>query len=254
MGLYKTKGIVLKSIKLGEADRIVTFYSDSRGRIEAVAKGVRKVSSRFGSRLEPLSHLDLLIYEGRNLGTISQAEVITSFRRIREDLSKVLYGLAIADLIDKVSMAEEADRTIFGVLVEALDKLTELEKGHSLLLLAFDLRIVILLGYAPRFGVCVVCEREFLDRAAFSFKMGGTLCMNCRSADGTAAIMSAKAHSFLQRMSRDDYFGSLPARDVDDYPREVEGIVQRYMQYYLGTKLLSRKYLRKSMAGREGNY
>lgn len=251
MGLYKTKGIVLKSIKFGEADRIVTFYSDSRGRTQAVAKGVRKVGSRFGSRLESFNYLDLLIYEGRGLGTISQTEIITPFRAIREDLTKVLYGMAMLDLIDKVGLAGETDPTLFRFLLESLETLAMIEKHYALYLLAFDLRVVILLGFAPRVGVCVACEQELADRAAFSFKLGGTICMRCRSVDRSAAVISAETYSLLGLLSREEFMKTFPEKVVEDYPREAEGVIQRYMQYYLGTRLLSRKYLRKSVTSEQ---
>ena len=93
MSLYRDRGVVLRTYKLGEADRIVVLFTRDRGKVRAVAKGVRKTSSRFGSRLEPMSHVSLQLYEGRDLDTITQAESLEHFRELRDDLDRITRGL-----------------------------------------------------------------------------------------------------------------------------------------------------------------
>src|SRR3954447_8752125 len=96
-GLYRDQGIVLRTIKLGEADRIVSMVTLGHGKVRAVAKGVRKTKSRFGARLEPLSHVSVLLYSGRELDIVTQAESIDHFRAIREDLSRMSSGMALLE-------------------------------------------------------------------------------------------------------------------------------------------------------------
>nr|MBA3304166.1 DNA repair protein RecO [Acidimicrobiia bacterium] len=99
-GLYRDAGVVLRTIKLGEADRIVTLATASHGKVRAVAKGVRKTKSRFGSRLEPMSHVSLLMYEGRELDIVTQAETLGHFRSIREDLDRMGRAQSLLEVVD----------------------------------------------------------------------------------------------------------------------------------------------------------
>src|SRR5918999_4872407 len=101
-GLYKDEGIVLKTIKLGEADRIVTFFTRQNGKVRAVAKGVRKTKSRFGGRLEPYTRVELLIYRGRSLDTITQADIIDPFRGLRHDYDRLWSAAALAEIVEKI--------------------------------------------------------------------------------------------------------------------------------------------------------
>src|SRR5205807_2254194 len=110
MPLYKEQGIVLRSMKLGEADKIVTILTQGSGKIRAVAKGIRRTNSKFGARLEPLTHVSLLLYQGRNLDTVTQAEIISPFRRIRGDFELIAAAETMLEATDKV--AEEHERNV----------------------------------------------------------------------------------------------------------------------------------------------
>ena len=108
MNLYREQGVVLRTWKLGEADRIVVLLTQGEGKVRAVAKGVRKTKSRFGGRLEPFSHVDLSLYRGRELDIVTQAEVITPFRFLREDYDRVVAGTAMLEAVDQVAQEREA--------------------------------------------------------------------------------------------------------------------------------------------------
>src|SRR4051794_4601752 len=103
-GLYKDEGVVLKTIKLGEADRILTLFTRRNGKVRAVAKGVRKTKSRFGGRLEPFTNVSLMIYAGRSLDTITSADILTSFREVRGDYARLTAAAAMAELVDKITL------------------------------------------------------------------------------------------------------------------------------------------------------
>src|SRR5680860_1084881 len=107
MALYREQGLVLRTYKLGETDRILHLLTPGRGKVRAVAKGVRRPGSRFGGRLEPFSHVDLQLYEGRNLDLISQAELITPFAKVRADFGLSACGSAMAEGADRVAQEEE---------------------------------------------------------------------------------------------------------------------------------------------------
>jgi DNA repair protein RecO (recombination protein O) len=102
MALYRDQGVVLRTIKLGESDRIISIATEAHGKVRAVAKGIRKTKSRFGARLEPITHVSLMLYEGRELDTITQAETLDHFRPIREDLARVGKATAMLEAVDHV--------------------------------------------------------------------------------------------------------------------------------------------------------
>src|SRR5438128_10453246 len=119
-GLYRDRGIVLRSVKLGEADRIVTFLTEGRGKVRAVAKGVRKPKSRFGARLEPTTHLNLQLYEGRNLDVVTQVETIDANRALRESYGAFTQAIAMLEAVDHVAQEAEANVALYRMLAAAL--------------------------------------------------------------------------------------------------------------------------------------
>ena len=116
MTLFRDRGMVLRTIRLGEADRIVTLMTEEHGKVRAVAKGVRRTTSKFGSRLEPLSHVTLLGWQGRgDLDTINQVEVIDTFRPVREDLDRMSAGLSMLEVVDQVGQERLAIQPVSAV-------------------------------------------------------------------------------------------------------------------------------------------
>src|SRR5437660_9266576 len=120
MGLYRDQGVVLRTIRLGESDRIVTLVTQTHGKVRAVAKGVRKTKSRFGGRLEPLSHVALLLYEGREHDIVTQADTLESFRAVREDLHRLTRAHALLEAADQVAQERQANVRLYQMLLGAL--------------------------------------------------------------------------------------------------------------------------------------
>jgi DNA repair protein RecO (recombination protein O) len=149
MNLYREQGVVLRTWKLGEADRIVVLLTQGEGKVRAVAKGVRKTKSRFGGRLEPFSHVDLSLYRGRELDIVTQAEVITPFRALREDYARVVAGTAMLEAVDLVAQEREAAIRLYLLLVRALRALDGGPRDPSVVLDAFLLKLMALEGYRP---------------------------------------------------------------------------------------------------------
>ncbi len=176
---------MLRSIRYGEADRILDLYTPERGLVSTIAKGIRRTKSRFGGRLEPLSCVDFLAYEGRTLDTITQAEVLRSFHGVREDLAKLEAAGSVVATVRALSGGDEADRRLFNLLYHALDALETRERGHEAVRSAFALKLSILAGYAPQLDVCLSCERDLEGTAAdivyFAPNLGGSLCAECHS-------------------------------------------------------------------------
>ncbi len=192
MAVYKSKGIVLRSIRYGEADRILDLYTMDAGLISAIAKGIRRTRSRFGGRLEPLSCVDFMAYSGRNLDTITQAEVLRSFHGVRENLARFDAAGDMVGSVRALSGGDEADRRVFNLLYHALDALEGRESGFQAIEAAFSLKLAILAGYAPQLDACMGCEKEIDALEAthlyFAPDLGGLLCPDCRTEVGGDAF------------------------------------------------------------------
>ena len=185
MALYKSKGIVLRSMRYGEADRILDLYTPERGLVSTIAKGIRRTKSRFGGRLEPLSCVDFLAYGGRTLDTITQAEVLRSFHGVREDLARLEVAGSMVATVRALAGGDEADRRLFNLLYHALDALETREAGHEAMRSAFALKLSTLAGYAPQLDGCLSCDLDLDEADAgilyYAPDLGGARCGECRS-------------------------------------------------------------------------
>lgn len=193
MSLYREEGIVLRTFRLGEADRIVTFMTRGRGKVRAVAKGVRRTTSRFGARLEPLSRVAMLCWQGRELDIVNQAEVLEGFRSVREDLARVGKAYTLLEVVDQVSQERHANPRLYDMVLGALRVLDEADP--PLLVAAFLLKVLVLEGSAPTVEVCVSCGVAD-DLVAFDLTQGGMLCRSCRR----GRAVSPEALALLRRV------------------------------------------------------
>ena len=186
MAVYRSKGIVLRSIRYGEADRILDLYTRDAGLASVIAKGIRRTKSRFGGRLEPLSCVDFLAYEGRTLDTITQVEVLRSFHGVRENLKSLEAAGGMVANVRAFSGGDEADRRVFNLLYHALEALETCTGDTTSIEAAFSLKLSILAGYTPRLDACISCEKDPEeaegDYPYFAPSIGGVLCADCRSA------------------------------------------------------------------------
>lgn len=233
MGLKHDQGIVLRSYPFGEADRVVVLLSPNSGKIRTVAKGVRKTKSRFGGRLEPFTHVDLVLYEGRNLDTITQVAVLEPFPRLRSDLDAVVAAGTMVEAADAVAQEEESSIRLFLLLQRGL-KALEAGRQSADLMTSFLLKLADVVGVAPSLVQCASCGRvDGLHR--FSFGGGGVICDRCQ-VDG-AVKLRAGITNYLAGLAESDLI-SLP--DVDQaLSLEAMGIARRFVEYHLDRKLIS---------------
>ncbi len=178
IGLYKTQGIVLRSMKLGEADRIITLFTQTHGRVRAVAKGIRKSKSRFGGRLDAFTHVDLMLYKGRSdLDIVTQADILTRPRRLRADYPAFCAASAMADAVDRTTPERERNVRAFLLLRTGLQALEDGASDPALLAYAFLAKLTSMGGIHPTLTACVECGSQ--GRAAFSHSRGGVVCGSC---------------------------------------------------------------------------
>jgi DNA repair protein RecO (recombination protein O) len=179
---YKTEAIVLRSLRYGEADRILHLYTAGRGRLGAIAKGVRKTTSRFGARLEPLSHVELMLHQGAGeLQTITGVQLLRSHRGIREDTYRLNVGLIGAEAMLRLHAEPEANERAFTALARFLDLLDDAPAADARpaldpLALSFQLKLLWLSGYLPHVTSCVECAAES-ELVGFSARAGGAVCV-----------------------------------------------------------------------------
>jgi DNA repair protein RecO (recombination protein O) len=178
---YRTEAIVLRSMRFSEADRILHLYTAEKGRIGAIAKGVRKTKSRFGARLEPLSHVELMLHEGAGeLQTITGVELLRSHRATREDAYRLNVGLIGAEAMLRLFGEPEANERAFAALARFLDLLDEaavLETRPAVdpLALSYQLKLLWLAGYLPHLTSCVECGAAG-ELVGFDARAGGAVC------------------------------------------------------------------------------
>jgi DNA repair protein RecO (recombination protein O) len=180
---YKTEAVVLRSIRYGEADRILHLYTADHGRVGAIAKGIRKTSSRVGGRLEPLGHVELLLHQGRGeLHTVTGVELIRPHSAVRDDSYRLAVGLIGAEAMLRLFTEQEANERAFVALARFLDLLDQAPRGLrpdlDPLGLSFQLKLLWLSGYLPHVGSCAECGSEG-PLAGYSPRAGGTVCSAC---------------------------------------------------------------------------
>jgi DNA repair protein RecO (recombination protein O) len=191
----KTEGVVLRSMRYGEADRILHLYTPGRGRVSAIAKGVRKTKSRFGGRLEPYFRLNLILHEGRSdLMTVTAAETVAAHPRLRED-ARALDGAARAcEAVARVFDDGDPHAGVFNLLCNQL-ALLDADPAHATRAnaLAFRLKLLLAAGFAPHLAGCASCgEGDHL--VGFSGAAGGVVCGAC---EASAFPLDQDAHEFL---------------------------------------------------------
>jgi DNA repair protein RecO (recombination protein O) len=245
VGLYRDDGIVLRTQKLGEADRIVTVLARRTGRIRAVAKGVRRTKSRFGARLEPFTHVDLQLYTGRSLDVITQAETVRAYGEpLSADYPRYTSGTAILETAERFTPVEkEPALRQFLLLVGGLRALGDGQHDPRLVLDAFLLRSLAVAGYAPALGECALCGAANLGgdggSRAFAIAAGGLTCQSCRPA-GTATP-SVHTVALMNALLRGDWAHADAAQRRHQV--ECSGLVAAYLQWHLEHSIRSLRHV-----------
>jgi len=191
---YKTEAVVLRSIRFGEADRVLHLYTSERGRIGAVAKGVRKTKSRFGARLEPLSHVQLMLHQGSGeLQTVTGVDLVHSHDAARADYYRLSIGLIGAEAMLRLFSEQEKNERAFTALTRFLDVLDEaphLGERPALdpLALSFQLKLLWLSGYLPHLTSCAECGATDATLVGYSSRAGGAVCRGCAAQTEALAL------------------------------------------------------------------
>ena len=242
MGLYRDEAVVLRTQKLGEADRIITLLTRANGRVRAVAKGVRRTTSRFGSRLEPFTYVDLQLAEGRTLDVITQAETLAPYgSKIGSDYERYTAGTVMLETAERLVVEDKQPALQqFLLLVGGLRTMSSGERSPSAVLDSFLLRSLSVAGYAPSFEVCARCGLEGPHRA-FSPAAGGMLCGACR-VPGTASP-AAETVVLLGALLAGDW--AVVEASEPRHRKEASGLVSAYLAWHLERGLRSLSHVER---------
>ncbi|NYG60688.1 DNA repair protein RecO (recombination protein O) [Nocardioides daedukensis] len=242
MPLYRAEAVVLRTHKLGEADRIISLLTREHGLVRAVAKGVRRTTSRWGSRLEPFTHVDLQLAEGRNLDVITQAETIDPFSsRLGMDYERYTAGTAMLETAERLIIEERQPALQqFLLLVGGLRALTSPERRAGQVLDSYFLRSLSVAGYAPSFDACARCDAPGPHRW-FNPSAGGVLCSTCRLPG--SANPSGETITVLGGLLAGDW--PLVERSEPRHLKEASGLVSAYLQWHLERNLRSLAYVER---------
>jgi DNA repair protein RecO (recombination protein O) len=241
--LYRDEAVVLRTHKLAEADRIVTLLTRRHGRVRAVAKGVRRTSSRFGARLEPFMHVDLQLHEGRNLDVVTQAVTLNANAgQIAQDYELFTAANAIAETAEKLTEVEREPATQQFILAAgALAALAARAHPAGLIVDAHLVRSLAIAGYAPSFTDCARCAAPGPHRA-FSPQAGGAVCPTCRPPGSAAPTESAMA--LLAALLAGDWGAA--ERSEQRSRREASGMAAAYVQWHIERSVRSLRLVERA--------
>jgi DNA repair protein RecO (recombination protein O) len=234
--LYRDEAVVLRTQKLGEADRIITMLTREHGRIRGVAKGVRRTMSKFGARLEPGSHVDIQLHVGKTFDTITQVEAIMNYgEAITDDYQRWTIASAILETAERFTAQEhEPALQEFQLVVGGMKALSENRYDPSLILDAFLLRSLAIGGYAPSMSNCSRCEQPGPHRY-FSLVGGGSVCMDCRPS--ASATPAPETLELMGALLSGDWEIAMASENRNR--REASGLIAAYLQWHLERGLRS---------------
>jgi len=240
---YQTDAVIIKKTKLAEADRILTLYTPDLGKIQAVAKGVRRPKSKMAGHLELLTYSHVTLARGRNLDIITGSQTIDGFLALKSDLWLTAYGLYVSELVNQFTADQVPDDVLFQLLLDTLRNLCR-TSDHEMLIRYFELHLLAIAGYRPQLRECVGCHQLLTPVVNyFSAHAGGILCPDC-----------APKHTFIRRVSvnalkvlrfiMDNPYEVVEKLKIDsELAEELESITRGYIRYLLERDLKSVAWL-----------
>ena len=241
--LYRIDAVILKRTDMGEADRLLTIHSREHGKIRAVAKGVRKISSRKSGHVELFMRSRLLLARGRELDIITQAEVMDPFLPLRDDLWRVTHACYAAELLDSFTPEGEENEPLYNLLVSVMGWICQ-DDDMDRLMRFYELRLLDYSGLRPELFNCVRCRIDLEpERNYFSVVDGGVICPRC--AQGRSGLQRLELGPFkvLRFFQTRDYETCRGIRIHPRTNRELERIMHRYITYHLERQIKSTEFL-----------
>jgi DNA repair protein RecO (recombination protein O) len=241
--IVKTEAIVLRSRKYRETSKILNLYTKEFGKISVIAKGARGPKNKFGSSLQPLNHVNAVLYkhERDGLHLLSQCENVSSLRKLSEDLEKFSAAMSVVELLEFVSHGEERSERLFGLALEALETINDAEGNATNVQFHFQLHLADILGFKPNIHSCISCGRV-LDEESVGTKggelrleYGGVSCSNCFLGAEGSRKMSLATLKILQRFQEhDDASDLIRIRLLEHQTEELGTFLKTYLESHVG--------------------
>ena len=249
MGLFRTQAIVLRSINLSETDKLVTFMTDHYGKVKCVAKGARKIKSRFTGSLESMSYIHLIYFgkENQNLYSLNHADIIQSFQSIRDDFHKLYTGIYFNELVETMVAEAHREEKIFRLLLDSLEALRDQSNMESLCRM-FEMRLLALSGYTPELNHCMVCRSLRVNGwVGFNFTKKGIVCGGCTGKLSPHIKFTTGTLNYLKKLLTLDIKCSGRLKFPKGLDAEIEKVTHRLILTHVGRELKSYPFI-KNMA------
>lgn len=246
--LYAVDALIIKSRDFGEADKILTLYTREQGKIQAIAKGVRKSVSRLRGGVQMFAHSRLLLYRGRSLDTVSQSENIEAFGGLQDDLTRLVYASYLVELLEIAVPDREPNEKIFLLTLVSLGLL--LGDDPELVCRMFEIRLLYLLGYHPYLTECMMCRKP-LGAGTFylSPEAGGIMCRDCAGEIRGKSGISAGTILTMQKLLTADPRQLFRLKIAQGMREELEAALGNYLEYHLDRGVKAKTVLKSLMAG-----
>ena len=257
--IVKTEAVVLKSMKYRESSKIMTFLTPQFGKISAFVKGARNLKSKYGSSLEPMSYVLIVVYhkDGREIQTVSQCDLMKSFRNLYEHIDKMAAGMEMIELVAIVSHEQEANVSLFSLLVNSLTTLNDATKNPRNVLYKFGIELAGILGFRPGFGGCVACGATVMEGIGtpgtieYHLGKGGPLCLAHHLTPGPkVSLFSGVFWSLRQFASSRNIVGVLDIGLDENSRCEIEAFILSFLRYHVSgmRRLKSEKVFAKILS------
>ncbi|NLK21443.1 MAG: DNA repair protein RecO [Epulopiscium sp.] len=240
----KTKGIILKEIHIGEADKILKIFTKDKGKISVSAKGARKHKSRLSAGTQLFSYSDFLIYAGRNYNIIQQLQVIETFHGIREDIIKLTYASYFLELLDGVTQEGETNEELLLLTLKTLVVLEKTTRNPRLIARIYELRLMSIIGYMPEITQCVNCGIE-KGIGSFNTRLGGVLCNSCSTRDSYTYKMSITTWYTIWYIVTSDLKELFQFNVDESILEELEKITKSYLTYHIEKRFKTLDFLKE---------
>ena len=239
----KIEGIIIRTLDYGETHKIVTLFTKEKGKVAAIARGAKKTKSRMAAITQPFVHGSFLMQGGSGLGTLQQGEVISSFRKIREDIVKTAYASYLAELTEKILDERIPDQFFYQQFMATLQAITD-EKDPEIVTMMYELKLYKKAGFAPVLYQCAICNKNNTLHA-FSVKEGGLLCQKCLSSDLESVVLSSTLVKLLQAFSdvNIERIGNISVKPENK--KILQQLMESYYEQYGGFFIKSKKFLKQ---------
>ncbi len=250
MALYNTEAVVLRTINFSETDKLCTLYSRNFGKVKCVAKSARRLKSRYGAALEPLSYIKTIYFgkEGQELYRLNHCDILKSFQSVREDIGKLYTGVYFLELVDTLVHDGESAPHLFDFILEALRQIQK-QKDLEILRRMFEIRFISLLGYLPNLSVCLICKKEpGKSGIGFNFQRGGIVCPTCRPRELSETHFSVGTWNYLKKLLTFDIQYSDRIKLPKALQDEIEQVTHRMILSHTGRELKSYPFIKQMVS------